>query len=265
MPRMDAYETGVPCWAELSTTDPESAVDFYTTVFGWEHEAVPTGTDEPYHMFSQDGAYVTACMRQPEELAQAGVPPVFTVYLAGPADEIAARVPDAGGQIVNPPFDVPGSGRMAIIAEPGGAVFGVWEAGDHIGAELVNEPVSMTWNELNTTDLAASATFLEQVFGVATEDLPAGESGYKTFGTGADPDAQASGGIMQMTEEWEGIPPHWMTYFAVADTDAACTAIREAGGGVNIDPFDTEFGRIAVVSDRQGAHFSIMGPVGTSQ
>lgn len=253
MPRVDGYETGTPCWVDLSTTHPDDAIRFYTTVFGWGHDAMPTGTGEPYHMFTKDGAHVAACMRQTDDVAAAGAPPSWVTYLAGNADEVAARVPDAGGQVIAPPFDVDGSGRMAIIADPVGAVFGVWQARDHIGAQLVNEPGALTWNEVNTTDMEVSARFLERVFGVETSAVPAVESGYKTFEVRGVP----RGGILQMTDEWEGIPPHWMAYFAVDDTDDACAAVEQAGGKVVAAPFDSDFGRMAVVADPQGAVFMV--------
>lgn len=253
MPRVDSYETGIPCWVDLSTTDPDDAVRFYSTVFGWDHESMSSSTDEPYHMFTKDGARVAACMRQPEDMAAAGAPPSWVIYLAGNADDVAARVPDSGGQIIAPPTDVEGAGRMAIIADPSGAVVGVWQAGGHSGAQLVNEPGSLTWNEVNTTDMEATARFLEQVFGVETSAVPAVESGYKTFEVAGVP----RGGILQMTEEWEGIPPHWMAYFAVDDVDATCAAIEDAGGQVSIAPFDSDFGRMAVVNDPQGAVFMV--------
>jgi len=224
-------------------------------VFGWAHEELPTGDSEPYHMFLQDGAYVTACMRQDADARAHGLPPSWMTYLAGDADEVVARTPTAGGTVLMPPIDVPGSGRMAVVAGPGGAALGVWQAGNHIGAQLVNEPVSMIWNEVNTPDMEATARFLEQTFGVETEDVPMVESGYKTFNVGG----RARGGILQMTAEWEGVPPHWMTYFAVDDADASCAAVRAAGGVVSVEPFSTEYGRIAVVNDPQGAVFMVRG------
>lgn len=253
MPRVDSYETGTPCWVDLSTTDPDDAVRFYSAVFGWSHEAMPTETGEPYHMFTMDGAYVAACMRQTEDVAVAGAPASWTTYLAGNADEVAARVPHAGGRVIAPPFDVGGTGRMTIITDPVGAVLGVWQAGEHIGAQLVNEPGALTWNEVNTTDMEATARFLEQVFDVETSAVPAVESGYKTFEVGGVP----CGGILQMTDEWEGIPPHWMAYFEVEDTDDTCATIERAGGKVSVAPFDSDFGRMAVVNDPQGAVFMV--------
>jgi predicted enzyme related to lactoylglutathione lyase len=253
MPRVDSYETGVPCWVDLSTTDPDDAVRFYTTVFGWGQESLPSNTEAPYHMFTKDGAHVAACMRQSADLAGAGVPSSWTTYLAGNADEVAERVPHAGGQVIAAPFDIGGTGRMAIISDPTGAVLGVWQAGSHSGAQLVNEPGCLTWNEVNTTDMEATARFLEQVFGVETSAVPAVESGYKTFEVAGVP----RGGILQMTEEWEGIPPHWMAYFAVEDTDATCAAVEAAGGKVSVPPFDSDFGRMAVLSDPQGAVFMV--------
>lgn len=253
MPAVDHHATGTPCWVDLATPDPDDAVRFYTTVFGWGHETLPTSTGEPYHMFTKAGAHVAACMRQMPEAAAQGAPAAWTTYLAGDADDVAVRAPAAGGQVLVAPFDVDGSGRMAIIAEPGGAVFGVWQARAHRGAQIVGEPGALVWNECNTSDLAATARFLEQVFGVETADLPDFPTGYRTFSVGGE----ARGGILQMTAEWEGIPPHWMTYFGVDDTDAACAAIADAGGKVSIPPFDSTFGRMAVVDDPQGAVFMV--------
>lgn len=253
MPRMQRYATGVPCWVDLQTTDVDAAADFYTAIFGWESDGGAGSEGSGYQMFSKNGAAVAAAGPQPAEMTEGGLPPVWTTYLAGNADELTTKVEAAGGAVLLPAADVGTFGRLAMIADPSGAALGIWEAHGHIGAELANEPGALVWNELNSADLEASARFLEEVFGVTTEDLP-GDMAYKTFHV----DGEARGGILQMDEHWEGIAPHWMTYFMVEDNDATCARIVEAGGDVPVQPFDTQFGRITVVTDPQGAHFSLM-------
>lgn len=262
MPRMERYETGIPCWIDLQTTDVDGAAVFYTAVFGWESDGGAASEGSGYQMFSKDGAAVAAVGPQPPEMVEGGVPPVWLTYLAGKAEEITGRVEGAGGRVLLPAGDVGAIGRLAVIADPSGAPLGIWQAQDRIGVELANEPGTLVWNELYTTDLEASARFLEEVFGVTTEDLAGAPAAYKTFQVGGE----SRGGIMQMEgDEWEGIPPHWMTYFMVEDTDAGCAAVEEAGGSVRVQPFDTDFGRMAVVADPQGGHFSLMAAPAEAQ
>ena len=255
MPTMDHYDTGTPCWVDLTTPDPEAATTFYTRVFGWETDATTTDAGGAYVFFRKDGHAVAGCAPLPPDRA-GGMPPAWTTYLAGDADTITERAAEAGGRVLEKPFDVADRGRTAAVADPTGAVTGVWQAGTHRGAELVNEAGTVVWNDLNTHDLAASARWMERVFGVTTEDLPSAPSPYRTFAV----DGEVRGGIGQMGEDAERFPSHWMTSFQVDDADATCAAVTDAGGEVRQQPFDTEFGRMAVLADPQGAVFMVNRP-----
>ena len=252
MPQPDTYATGTPCWVDLATADVDGGVAFYTAVLGWTDDEVPTDMGPPYHFMRVGGHAVAGLGPQPPEMSQA--PALWTTYLAGDADEIAGRVAGAGGEVMGQVMPIMDLGRILLLADPTGAVTGVWEPGTFAGAELVNEPGALTWNELNTPDLDASSRFLEQVFGVTTQALDDAPSPYRTFSAGGD----VRGGVQQMGADAERFPPHWMTYFAVDDADATAASCRDHGGHVNVEPFDSPFGRMTVLTDPQGGVFMVV-------
>lgn len=253
MPEMQQYDTGTPCWVDLSTSDVGGALAFYRELFDWEDEAVPTDQGPDYHFLRRGGRIVAGLGPQPPDQAQAGVPPVWTTYLAAPVDDTTAKAEQAGGSVMMPAMDIMKEGRMAIVADPTGAATGLWEARDHRGAELVNEPGAVVWNELNTHDLDASGAWLQQVFGVTLEDMPGAPNPYRTFAV----DGEVRGGIMQMGSDMARFPSHWMTYFGAEDADGLVGRVTAAGGTVNVEPWDSPFGRMAVLADPQGAVFMI--------
>lgn len=253
MPEMHHYETGTPCWVDLSTSDVDGALAFYREVFDWEDEAVPTDQGPDYHFLRRGGQVVAGLGPQPPGQAQAGVPPTWTTYLAAGADDHSAKAEAAGGSVLMPAMDIMKEGRMAIVADPTGAATGLWEARAHHGATLVNEPGAVTWNELNTHDLEASSTWMREVFGVTLTDVPGAPNPYRTFSVAGE----ERGGIMQMGSDMARFPSHWMTYFGAGDADAVIARATAAGGTVNVEPWDSPFGRMAVLSDPQGAVFMI--------
>jgi predicted enzyme related to lactoylglutathione lyase len=143
------------------------------------------------------------------------------------------------------------AGRMAFVMDPSGAAVALWQANQHIGAKLVNEPGTLTWNELITSDPSANR-FYEQVLGMTTSTMDMGQGAYTLFEVGG----QQVGGTIP--PPMEGVPNHWNVYFAVADADATVAKVRELGGSVLVEPFDTPAGRMAAVRDPQGATFSII-------
>jgi predicted enzyme related to lactoylglutathione lyase len=153
------------------------------------------------------------------------------------------------------PFDVLGAGRMAVFADPTGAVLSVWQPLRHPGAGVVNEPGALCWNELTTRDVEAATRFYEAAFGWRGETTEYGSTTYTEWKLGE----RAIGGMIRMNDEWPAdVPAHWMVYFAVEDADAAATKVEELGGTVPVAPTDTPAGRFAVVNDPQGALFSII-------
>ena len=161
-----SYAPGTFSWADLATTDQQDAKRFYGGLFGWEAQDMPVGDGVVYSMMSRDGHVVAAIAPQPQAQRDAGVPPIWQSYVTvASADEAAQRASAAGGHVHAPPFDVFDAGRMAVIQDPQGAFFMVWEPRRHIGAALVNAPGALTWNELYVPDLDAAQAFYGAVFG----------------------------------------------------------------------------------------------------
>jgi uncharacterized protein len=244
--RTSPWPAGVPCWADLSTPDVDAALVRYGPPLGWEFDR----SGEEY------GGYVM-CRRGDASAAgiggqQQGAPPTWTLYLAtDDADATAAAAQAAGGSVLAGPFDVGDAGRMAVIADPTGAVFGVWQHNESIGAELVNEPGGLVWEDLRSADPDAARAFYAAVFGYRYEQM-AGVEGYTTFHLG---DGPALGGIGPLM----GAPQaHWLVYYAVDDADAAVQAIAADGGAVVTEAKDTPFGRLAVAADPSGAVLALM-------
>lgn len=242
-------DPGTPSWFDLMTPDPDAAGAFYAQVFGWDYTP-DSGPEMGHYRMALAQGKLAAGMGK----AQGEMPSVWSVYFDSPdVDAFQEQVEAGGGATVAPPMDVGDSGRMAIFADPTGAVFGVWQAGQHDGAQIKGEHGSMCWCEVNTWKAPEAVAFYEGVLGAKGEKLE--DRDYWTLTvSGERPDA----GVLQMTAEWEGMQPHWMVYFAVDDVAAAVTTIDEAGGRVMHGPFDTPYGRMAVAMDPFGAAFTVI-------
>jgi predicted enzyme related to lactoylglutathione lyase len=264
---------GVPCWVDTSQPDPEAAVTFYRALFGWDFEdLMPPDAPGSYFMARLRGQDVAAVGSQPE-----GAPAMAawnTYVWVESADQIAEQVQASGGKVVTNPFDVMDAGRMAVFADPEGAVFCVWEAKAHKGARIVNEPGSLNFNGLNTRDPQAAKSFYGSVFGWETLDLGGGGEmwqlpGYCDFleqtnpglrsamkQSGAPPgfeDVVAT--INPILSDQPDTPAHWSVTFAVDDADATARRAAELGGQVVAPPFDAPWVRMTVIADPQGATF----------
>ena len=265
----DNYPHGLFSWADLASPDPEAATEFYSALFGWEGEPQtdPDG-NYIYTMLSKDGKNVAGLGPQPETMV--GMPPIWNSYInVTSVDEVVAKATAAGGSVIVPAMDVMDAGRMAFVSDPAGAVFGIWQAGTHRGADLLTQPGAMSWNELATRDLDGAREFYSAIMPWAFERLPAGDGAApadywiiklptKVDGDG-DADDEFNGGVIGMDENWPAeIPAHWMVYFLVGDTDASAAKAAELGGNVSVPPFDTPAGKIAVLNDPHGGTFSII-------
>jgi predicted enzyme related to lactoylglutathione lyase len=191
-------------------------------------------------------------------LMQEGQPPAWTTYISvADADATAAAVGDAGGTVIAEPMDVMDLGRMAVFADPTGAVFGIWQPGTFAGAGLVNEPGGISWNELNTRDVDSARAFYGAVFGWTfdEQDMGGGET-YSMIVLGERP----VGGMLDLAARGvpEQIPAHWQVYLGVDDTDATIAAAKERGGSLMLEPVDIPFGRFAILTDPQGASFAVI-------
>jgi predicted enzyme related to lactoylglutathione lyase len=250
------YEPGTPTWADLLSTDMERVTPFYIGLFGWEPTDMPMPDGSGvYRMFTKDGHNIAGLGQQSPQMAEAGMPSVWTVYIGGDADKAAERAKAAGGQVAMEPVDIADSGRLAVLLDPGGAGIGVWQPNQHRGFGLAGEAGSLVWCEDNTRSFNDCLEFYRSVFDWGADDLPGQDTRYVVWKHG---DEQI-GGMLEMDEEhWKGIPAHWMLYFGVDDCDAAANHVTELGGAVEVPPFDIPYGRISVVSDPTGAHFTIM-------
>lgn len=247
---VDRYEHGVPSWVDLGTPDIPKAIEFYSALFGWQIEQGPP----------EAGGY-SMCLLRGKPVAGLGPqmnpgPPYWTTYVTvDSADEAVARAKEAGGNVLMEPMDVMDVGRMGIVQDPVGAVISVWEPRAHIGAQIVNEPNSYSWSELVTTDTDKSKEFYAAVFGWGSETHGDGPGAYTEWKIGD----RSVGGMMQKPPMMPAhVPPHWGVYFSVDDTDAAMDKVKELGGQVIMGPMDVEPGRIAVVTDPQGAPFNLI-------
>jgi predicted enzyme related to lactoylglutathione lyase len=253
MPERTSYAQGTPNWVDLQTSDMNAAKAFYSGLFGWSYDDQSMPDGGVYSMAMLRGHQVAAIAPQPPEMSAAGVPPMWNTYLAADSvDDAVARVEAAGGKVAMAPFDIMDAGRMAFVMDPSGAAVALWQAGQHIGATLVNEPGTVTWNELITTDPGVTA-FYDDVLGLTASAMDmGGGSPYTVFEAGGQP----VGGTA--APQMPGVPNHWHVYFEVADADAAAAKARELGGSVVAEPFDIPVGRMAVLGDPQGAVFSII-------
>lgn len=244
--RTATWPAGIPCWTDLMASDVAASSAFYTAVLGWE---VPA-PDDAYggYVVAHVGGAATAGIGPTRE----GARTAWTLYFAtDDAEATAAAVREHGGTVVAPPADVMDLGRMAIVSDPAGAVFGLWQAGSFNGSQLVGEPGALSWEDLRSTDPATAKAFYTGVFGHEVTPLDMAGPDYGTFSAPGDP---APYGGMGGTFGAGG-PSHWLVYFAVADPDAAVAAAEQAGGSVVAPAFDTPFGRMAGLADPDGAVF----------
>lgn len=260
MPEFTSYDAGTPCWIDLMSPDVDASKDFYATVFGWETEDQfdPEG-NRIYVNFSKGGKEVAGLGGQPPEMG--AMPAVWNTYIAtDDCEAVSAKVVAAGGSVLMPTMQVMDAGSMAVFADPTGAAFSVWQAGEHIGAHLCNEANTLSWNELVTRDVETAKTFYGEVFGWEYESQDMGPMGTYTLVTGGE--NGGLGGITPMPDEIpEQVPNHWMPYVQVDDLSATSATIGEAGGQIVSGPFEAPgVGQFSVVHDPAGGTFSMMQP-----
>jgi uncharacterized protein len=245
------YTPGTFCWSELNTTDPIAAKAFYGALFGWTADDRPVGEDSVYSMMMLQGKMVGAISGQPQQQRDAGVPPSWNSYVSvGSADAVLERAKELGGSAHTPAFDVFDAGRMAVIQDPQGAYFLLWEPREHHGAALVNAPGALVWNELQSPDLDASAAFYGALFGWTAEQAAGMEERYLSIkNAGAN-----NGGMRELTP---GAPPNWLVYFGAEDIHDALAKVQELGGSKLMGPIDIQIAKFAVVADPQGAVFAL--------
>ncbi len=245
------------CWPELATPDSAKAKAFYAGIFGWTAVDAPS-SGGTYTFLRLRGLDVAACRTLSDHEKAKGIPSYFMTYIStASTDTSAAKAAELGGKVLFGPFDVEGIGRMAVVQDPGGVVFALWEARGHIGARLVGEENTLCWTELVTKDPDGAKAFYGGLFGWTwKESEVSGPSEYHEIHR----DGQAIGGLLPMKGKWwADVPPHWMPYIFVSDCDASAAKATALGGGAAVPPMDIpHVGRFAVLRDDQGAHFSVI-------
>ncbi len=253
------FPPGTFCWVELGTTDAKAAAGFYSRLLGWgvKEQEMPGGMGT-YMLFQVEGKDVAGGYALTDEQKSSGVPPHWLSYvMVKSADESAAKAKALGATLLMEPMDVPGVGRMAILQDPTGAGFALFQAGEHHGAApLDNRPGTFTWNELATKDTKAARKFYEKLFSWKSQEMDMGPAGTYTMFMNGD---RMAGGMMQIGPDWGPVPSHWAVYFAVSDCDAAVAKATRDGAEVRVPPRDIpDTGRFAVLTDPQGAAFAVI-------
>ena len=243
-----SHQPGTFSWTDLSTTDTEGAKAFYTGLFGWETEDNPIPEGGVYTMLLKGGKYLGAL-----SAVQEGQPTAWNSYVTvASADDAAASAKEHGGMLAMEPFDVMDAGRMALVADPTGAFFAVWEPRDNIGAQIVNEPGTLTLNQLNTSDPEHAQRFYADVFGWRFEAVEGGDAPYWGIYNGD----RLNAGMMPLPPE-AGMPSHWLVYFGSESVDDDAARVGELGGTVIVPPMPIPSGRILVAADPQGGVFAL--------
>ena len=257
MAELTSHTPGTFTWPELSTTDQKAGVAFYRALFGWDVNEMPMGPDETYSMFQMRGKLVGAAAGMRPDERQAGVPPHWNSYVTvANVDDISNQAQSLGGKVLAPPFDVMDAGRMAVLQDPTGAVFCVWQPKQSIGAQILNEPGALCWTELTTTDTKAAEAFYTKLFSwTPKHSSPGGPMEYTEFSVAGTP----SIGMMAKPKEMPAhIPSFWMPYFQVTSADESADKGKGLGAHVMVGPQDIpNTGRFAVMTDPQGAAFAI--------
>jgi predicted enzyme related to lactoylglutathione lyase len=243
-----SHPPGTISWSDLGTPDPDAAKTFYTSLLGWEVDDRPIPDGGTYSMLRKDGRDAAALSR-----AMEGMPPAWNTYVTvDSADDAAAKAAELGATIVAEPFDVLEAGRMAVIQDPTGAFFCVWEPRDHIGAGIVNGPGALTLSQLNTGDPERALEFYSGLFGWRGESVGGDPMPYWGLYNGE----RLAGGMMLLPAEM-GAPAHWLNYFGFENLDDAVGRVGELGGQVMIPPTEVPGGRFLVAQDPQGAVFGL--------
>lgn len=252
MPEVNTpYAPGTPCWVDLMAQDQQGALDFYKDLFGWQGEP---GS-------SETGGYAVCTLNERPVAGigpamDPGTPTVWTTYLASDdARATADAIGEAGGEVMSPVMDVTSLGQMVVANDPTGAVFGVWGHKSFIGAQVVDQPGALAWNECNTRDLGADERFYGDVFGARFQPAE-GAEGYEQYQV----NGRTVAGLHQMTDPPfpVGVPSHWHSYFGTDDTDATVDKAIRRGGEIVSPAEDTPYGRMAKLRDPWGAAFSVV-------
>lgn len=251
MTTIDKHPVNTPSWFDLMTPDPDKARAFYGALFGWQFQV--SGPEYGgYAMATTAGRSAAGVGKLPPG---APYPSAWTVYFGvDNADRTCAAIKEHGGNVMMGPMDVGDQGRMAIATDPTGAVFGLWQPKAHAGAGVKDQHGAMGWQECHTRDAVKARDFYAKVFGLEPKKIEGMD--YWTL----DRAGKQYGGVMLDKDLPAQVPPHWLAYFDVDDTDKAVATTTARGGKVIHPAFDTPHGRMAILADPFGAVFAVIRP-----
>ncbi|MCW2926064.1 MAG: cfp30B [Thermoleophilia bacterium] len=241
-------------WADLQAHDVKAAVEFYGRTLGWEFREEHDAEGTIVYWTALLGKQTVAGVGEmPGEAVAGGMPSAWTNYVT--VDDAAATCATAtqlGGRVLMGPMEVMDQGTMAIVLDPTGAAFGLWQNGRHTGADAVNQPSTYTWAELYSSDVDQATAFYAALFGWTAAPMVEGGD-YLVLSN----DGHQMAGLMPKPAEMGDAPDAWVTYYGVADVMAAKAEVTAAGGTVLWGPTQTGPGTTIGVQDPQGAvvHF----------
>ena len=256
MPTRDDFRPGEFCWVDLNAHDLEAAAAWYGDLFGWTQVKQETQGGPPYAFFMCGESPAAAVGQMNEEMKAQGIPPLWNSYICvEDCEAMQKKAAELGATITVPTMEVPGHGKLCFLMDPEGGAIAMWQK---LGAGMsvfTGEPGGLSWNELMCRDVGGAREFYGSLFGWEFVDMPMGEITYTMIKS----DGTDAGGMMAMDgPQWNGIPTHWMVYFAVADCDAAATKVSATGGQIRVPPTDIAVGRFSVLADPQGGTFSVI-------
>ena len=252
----ESYENGVFSWVDLATTDLDAAKQFYTKLFNWDFQDLPVEGGPPYSMAFKNDRRVAALFLMPDEMKGRNIPSHWQSYInVKDLEATVQKWKTHGGAVLDHPFDVMEAGRMAVVKDPTGAVVSLWQANNHIGADLVNEVNTFCWAELQTRGSDKAAQFYQAVFDweIEIEDKPPHYVTCKVKG-------HYNCGIFDMDKVNlpADVPTHWAVYFNIENLDTSLALVKSLGGKALIEPIVIDPGRFATIADPQGAVLTIM-------
>ena len=252
------HEPGMFSWADMATPDLDGSQKFYTSLLGLEHEDTPVGNGMVYSMLKKNGRGVCAMYNMAEEMkAMTGSRPAWRTYFTVEnTDEMAERAMALGATVFAGPMDVFTAGRKAVLHDPTGAEFALWQPIDNVGAGVFAEPGALCWTELATNDTATATRFYSSLFGWSVQTAPSPVGGVYTLFMVDD---RRAAGMLEIKPEWGSVPPHWSVWFDAGDLDAAMARAEDAGAQVKMRSVKIAgVGKFSLIEDPQGSHFSMM-------
>jgi len=256
MPETAVYAPGTPMWVDISAKDAAAARTFYSQLFGWDPDVVDDPQAGGYALFRLNGKVVAGVGPTQDPNA----PTAWMQYVCvEDANAIAEKVKSQGGEVVAGPMQVMDQGTMLIFRDSTGAFCGCWQPDQMLGAEIVNEPGTFTWSEINTRDIKGAQKFYSEVFDWGIKENPfESQDGPGTYTEWQNDGRTIGGGMTMVSGVPEQVPAHWLIYFAVADCDVTAAKCTELGGNIMVPAMDIPQGRMAILTDNQGAVFAVI-------